>query len=56
VGPRRWIHVTAASDDEPKSVTRDSDTSHLDVRDCLMNIREDCFTVIDIRELIACEN
>jgi hypothetical protein len=50
VGPRRRIHVVVASDSEPMSVTHDSDTTHLDVTYCLMNIREGCFTTIDIGE------
>jgi hypothetical protein len=44
------ICAMAASDSESGSVTCESDATHLDVTNCLIKIREDCFTIIDIGE------
>jgi hypothetical protein len=55
VDPRRRIRDAMTSDGEHGSVTRESDTTHSDVIDCLMHIRESCFTAIDIGELGAHE-
>jgi hypothetical protein len=42
--------VVAASNGEVESVTLESDATHLDITDCLMNIREASFIAIDIGE------